>query len=421
MQEYVGMFHAYAKEYPWITLWALGTLSWVGRFLPKHIIVLAEKHLTTKVTMMNSSEVFHNYIRWFEKQDISKNLRSLKFSNGRWGGDASTKSIGYGVHYFFYDRTLIRMDMATEPSNSVSDREKDTITLRKLGRSHDVFNKLFNEIAMLPEEKDKIILKTFNGDHWVRDCSIRKRGFDTVFLRDGVEEILKEFLDDFKNKEKLHLALGVPHQTAILLDGPPGTGKTSIAKCIASYLNSTIHDYPVSQFYSIKKAFSRLEEYSLVLIEDIDTDPAVISREQEPPQDACSGESGISYTTKKPKTGISLVDKEFTLTNMSDILNAIDGLKTTHGRVLIATTNHPDNLDPALIRDGRFNLRLTIDYADRTVVEKFAKKFFPGEVVPEWFKLKPETASATISKIGLRNHGNFDKFIKELHNGSDSA
>ena len=93
-----------------------------------------------------------------------------------------------------------------------------------------------------------------------------------------------------------------------------------------------------------------LPENSIVLIEDIDTENATKDR---------------SYTSKSKD---EKTEDIFSFTNLSDILNSIDGLISNHGRILIATTNHKDNLDKALIRDGRFDLKIELKTHGRNTI-----------------------------------------------------
>ena len=66
------------------------------------------------------------------------------------------------------------------------------------------------------------------------------------------------------------------------------------------------------------------------------------------------------------------------------ILNAIDGLKNNHGMILIMTTNHPEHLDKALIRDGRIDERLLFDYCDHEQIFKMFRNFYNGNLEVEY-------------------------------------
>lgn len=67
---------------------------------------------------------------------------------------------------------------------------------------------------------------------------------------------------------------------------------------------------------------------------------------------------------------------EVSKNGLSEILNAIDGISSYYGRILIFTTNHIEKLDPALIRPGRMNVKLELGYVDEEMFSQFAKLFF---------------------------------------------
>lgn len=65
--------------------------------------------------------------------------------------------------------------------------------------------------------------------------------------------------------------------------------------------------------------------------------------------------------------------------SFSGLLNAIDGVRSTDGRILFMTTNHKEKLDPALLRAGRADVHIKLDFASYNQIEKLFLKFFPGE------------------------------------------
>jgi mitochondrial chaperone BCS1 len=117
-----------------------------------------------------------------------------------------------------------------------------------------------------------------------------------------------------------------------LLYGPPGTGKTSFTQAIAGacglhicYLNlagGNLNDD------SLNTLLNSTEVNSIILLEDIDA----IFQGRESVQEKRDGGQSVTF---------------------SGLLNALDGVRSQEGRILIMTTNHKDKLDPALLRPGR--------------------------------------------------------------------
>ncbi|KAF2174646.1 P-loop containing nucleoside triphosphate hydrolase protein [Zopfia rhizophila CBS 207.26] len=120
---------------------------------------------------------------------------------------------------------------------------------------------------------------------------------------------------------------GVPYRRGYLFHGPPGTGKSSLSFAVAGFA-----------------LFSSLPQRCIVLLEDIDS--AGLERDQGSSKNKKDGEL---------TGGISL----------SGFLNAIDGVASQEGRILVMTTNFPEQLDPALIRPGRIDNQIAFTLAKK--------------------------------------------------------
>jgi len=106
---------------------------------------------------------------------------------------------------------------------------------------------------------------------------------------------------------------------------------------------------------SIEKAIDELDEDSVLLVEDIDSYRATNFRKEI---------TGNGIESQQPLT-------------LSGILNAIDGVADSDGRILIMTSNHIDALDPALLRPGRVDLTMCLDYLAGDAFRDAFARFFP--------------------------------------------
>ena len=175
---------------------------------------------------------------------------------------------------------------------------------------------------------------------------------ESVVLRAGLMESLIDDVRDFLGRRNWYVERGIPYRRGYLLYGPPGTGKSSAVLAIASALkmdiailslaNSSLDDDDLCQL------LSNCPVNSIVLIEDID----------------------CVFVERK-----ATEDKANKLT-FSGLLNAIDGVAAGEGRILFATTNHIERLDPALIRPGRIDRKELIGYADREQLRRLFVRFF---------------------------------------------
>ena len=401
-------FAKYSKEYPIVAagigMWALGVGTYLIKTLPIRLWRLVIKHATTTLTIASSHISYHEFLQWYEENNYSHNSRSIKISNGRYGYDHMIKAMGYGTHYFFFGWTPVRLTLVQKEVQA-SERERDEVMMTVVGRSHKTFDKIFADIKQKKEIKtDKVTVMKFKDD-WIRESDQRKRNLDSVCLNDGVRDTIVDFVDSFRLREDFNLQHGINHQTAIMLYGPPGTGKTSVIKAIASHYDLKIYNMSPAAIGNIGNAFASLPENSLVVIEDIDSNKSLFAR------------PGSKTLDKSVRQNDSDLMEELMLggfTSISDVLNAIDGVSVSHGRILLATTNHIESLDPALLRTGRFDLKVEIGYADNFALTQFLERFFPGKSLPNGYQIKDNICSADIQKAAIDNLDDSNKFLVQF-------
>ena len=238
------------------------------------------------------------------------------------------------------------------------------------------------------------------------------RTFETIFFEE--KEMLLNKIDFFENNKDWYDKEGHPHTLGIGLHGPPGTGKTSIIKCIANHLKRHLIVIPLSKIktqtqfnkcffdheYSHKNAKEKIGfEKKIIVFEDLDCmSDLVIERtnvNQSKKKD--NGEESKAVTKEELldtiKQGmnpdncksdfVSLLEKkeEGDQLTLSFILNVIDGIRETPGRIMIITSNHYDKLDPALIRPGRIDLSLEMKNASVSIIEEIVHHYY-GKKIP---------------------------------------
>ncbi|KAJ6466150.1 P-loop containing nucleoside triphosphate hydrolase protein [Mycena vitilis] len=157
-------------------------------------------------------------------------------------------------------------------------------------------------------------------------------------------------------------------------DGEPGTGKSSTIHALAGELGLEIYFIslasPGIDDYSLAKLISDTPSRCILLIEDIDC--AFPSRdegddeEEEPIVDKDGKPIGRNATP--PRSAVTL----------SGLLNVLDSVSSEEGRLTFATTNHIENLDSALIRAGRMDVKIQYKFADLVQIRQVFKRFFPS-------------------------------------------
>lgn len=217
---------------------------------------------------------------------------------------------------------------------------------------------------------NKIEKKRFSYIDWVFDNAIPKREFESLFLKEGQAEKIKDQFSSFINKESYsdYIKHGIPYKINILLHGKPGVGKTSLIHAIASSydacicnlnINSELNENDMIRAISLA---SNTEKTSILVIEDID----------------------CIFTDRKD--GDCIKNK----ITMNGILNCLDGFNNPEGLIVILTTNYPDKLDSALLRSGRIDINIELTYLDKYQTKKMFMSFFDNEKIFEemWENIK---------------------------------
>lgn len=182
--------------------------------------------------------------------------------------------------------------------------------------------------------------------------------FDDVAGEDEAKEALSEIVD-YLHDPKKYEEIGAAMPKGILLVGPPGTGKTMLAKAVAGEANVPFFSISGSEFVEmfvgmgaskVRDLFKQAKEKApcIVFIDEIDT------------------------IGKKRDTGNFGGNDEREQT-LNQLLTEMDGFDGNNGVVILAATNRPDSLDPALTRPGRFDRRVPVELPDLKGREEILK------------------------------------------------
>ena len=182
-----------------------------------------------------------------------------------------------------------------------------------------------------------------------------------------------------------------PYTRGYLLYGNPGTGKTSTIRAISNECKRHIHYLSLNEIKSDQQLNELLNginyKETILVIEDIDAMTAITNRRsvEDKKEDKTVHEVKLEVLEKKldemtGRRNHSEVVNEGKLT-LSGLLNALDGVFSHEGRILIMTTNHPEVLDEALIRPGRIDRKFKFTNCDHSMIKKLYKNFFNKEIL----------------------------------------
>ncbi|RAK77113.1 BCS1 and AAA domain-containing protein [Aspergillus fijiensis CBS 313.89] len=221
--------------------------------------------------------------------------------------------------------------------------------------------------AWLDKDQDKIEIWSARGGEW-QPCDGRApRPLDSVVLDQEVKAGVLADIERFLMNRAVYEVRGLPYRRGYLLYGPPGTGNTSLCYTLAGRLKLPIYVIdPSSSCLNetrFRQLFSDLPSRCIVLMEDVDCTDITQSR--------APGRDNMNQHMMMPghgptQNGISL----------SVLLNAIDGVDASEGRILMMTSNHAEKLDAALIRPGRVDMRIEFKYATRDEIESYFRTFY---------------------------------------------
>ena len=181
--------------------------------------------------------------------------------------------------------------------------------------------------------------------------------FSDVAGEDEAKELLTEIVDYLHNPEK-YREIGASMPKGALLVGPPGTGKTLLAKAVAGEANVPFFSISGSEFVEmfvgmgaakVRDLFKQANEKApcIVFIDEIDT----IGKKRD---------GNIGGNDEREQT-------------LNQLLTEMDGFDGSKGVVILAATNRPDSLDPALLRPGRFDRRIPVELPDLQGREEILK------------------------------------------------
>ncbi|KAH6645644.1 putative mitochondrial chaperone bcs1 [Truncatella angustata] len=331
-------------------------LSFVGRYI-NILVRWIRENFTSTIHLQRSSESYDMLLGWISLNDLGSLARS---SVARVGAEGKTPPDHFiakkkPLHFspwkasflFWYNSNLL---LFRSTLKETAFRQEEEISLTCLGRTSKVIQAFLAECRLeyLQRIENKTTIFEHSAERWRRTTAINARPMSTVLISDHEKQSLISDVDKFLAEEtqKWYSARAIPYRRGYLLYGPPGTGKSSLSLSIAGHFGLDIYVLSISSVddETLKTLFAQLPQHCVVLLEDVDATGA----------SNCRGVKAHNAATPKAVT-------------LSGLLNALDGVASQVGRVLIMTTNHIEKLDEALIRPGRVD-KVRFQLADHDVL-----------------------------------------------------
>lgn len=354
----------------------IGWLAMAAREWPQKVGAFVARQTMTELTIRSTDgEAFMHVALWLAKHKSRAGARRLGIID-YWDNDSDDPDGDYEVTFGFGNHMLWDKWFPVFVNRSMAEGNPgqtpvQVLTLRMFGRTHTRILKLVNDARIGAKSSNRIAIRIWNGDFYQTVDRREPRPMSSVIMPARDKDALIADVVGFRAGREWYTERGLPWRRGYLLEGPPGTGKSSLIMALSGVARKgvyIINPQTVGNDNELLKAFSEAGD-GIVVIEDIDAIEVSNTRateELEPGKKPKASERG-------PK-GITL----------SGLLNAVDGVAARDGRILFITSNHPDKLDAALIRPGRVDLRVHLGLMTRDLGAEMFDRFFTGEC-PEAF------------------------------------
>lgn len=332
-----------------VTVWLLSTVGFLVRKVPQRLKEYILHHTTVSMTFSSNGQHGNDVPMFFFVEDwLIKNNRWSSRSLNHATVDAKReelRSFSNGTHWVLIGLRLYKV-IKTEITTKGTASPEFRLTLETFGRDVNIINDIVRRNKVRDSVRYYYTQSTSYGSElWELNEVINDK--KTIFLDAAIKEELDRNVIFFRDNKDWYIKNNQPYKLTIALYGEPGTGKTSLIRYISDLLNSDLH--------SMSLATMRLDRFEqtmrsgregvlrVVAIEDFEK----YAKKREPKKPDAEEEDD----------GRDPANKHLTL---DILLNTLQGIYPLENVVTVMTTNHIDMVDPAVIRNGRTDLKLEI-------------------------------------------------------------
>lgn len=328
--------------------------------MAKDVKAKYDQYTTYTATVAQNAFVWEPMMEWLTEETKTRHTKFISRYSGikRHYSDAAVSKVVLDGHSLRVDVEKPEIKaMMMEPDEDMSEHMGEVVTF--YARSREGIDALEKHLDRLGEERRKAIrdIRVYTPSTYGWEGQFfPKRNLGSVFLPEGVKEGLLADLDTFLENKDHYTRIGIPWHRGYLFHGPPGNGKSSLAAAIAHEYKMNLYSLPLSAMKSDKAladSVAKISPKSILLLEDIDVFTDTVSREQKSDKESAT---------------------------LAGLLNALDGVATPSGLVTFMTTNHVENLDPALIRAGRMDYKLELLPPNQHQIESMFKHAFEEDL-----------------------------------------
>lgn len=300
---------------------------------------------------------YESALRWIYRKDKSKYMKNVK----RLYTSITTKKLAPldECNYFvkLSSKTYVNISYKRETKQNGS--SYGILSIYVFGAEYPKYIKeLTGDISLSIKKSNKItVINPKDNYDYYRTSYMDRRYFDTIFIDKESKTKILNHLHKWSKNSAMFKSRGILYKTGILLYGEPGTGKSTIARAIASELNASLMVIDMTQIEKLN--ISGLND----MISDFNNAPVVILLE----------DIDCVIKDRENKSESEIAEKKTMILNK--LLQLLDGVNSINNVVFVATTNHYDQLDLALTRKSRFDLKEKIGLISRELAVDMCNSF----------------------------------------------
>ena len=454
------------------------------KFLWTHALDQFREYFMSFVSVDSDDDIYFHVMNWLQSQTIVKESRSLVAKTGHesiWDlqdADTEDKSLDpnallnfsnwdakvppkfqpyFGSHRFFHKGRYFEFkretkSVATQGWGGTVFQNDETIRLTCIGRSTQPIKNLINECrdSYLDKGKANTVVRrpapkenrNRGRSVWNMVATRPSRPMETVVLDPAQKERVLTDINEYLHPStpRWYANRGIPYRRGYLFAGPPGTGKSSLAWAISGVFGLDIYCIslvePTLTEEDLGIMFTSLPRRCVVLLEDIDSaglikrqDAEEANKDKSKEEDATTNigtEIAKALKAVQDKNEKSKSNDKTQGISLSGLLNAIDGVASHEGRVLVMTTNFPEKLDDALIRPGRIDMTVNFTLATRSqICELFTRMYspdLPARTLSESIKIdnNPNIKSGLQYRVNAKPRKNLENGVVKFKIGIDT-